>query len=88
MLIGYARVSTPDQNLDAQLDDLDRAGCEKVCTDKESGAKAERPGLDQALSHARKGDTLIVWRLDRLGRSLKHLIETCLVYTSDAEDDS
>jgi DNA invertase Pin-like site-specific DNA recombinase len=76
MLIGYARVSTPDQILDAQVDDLNRVGCEKVFTDKESGAKVKRPGLEQALSHARKGDTLVVWRLDRLGRSLKHLIET------------
>jgi DNA invertase Pin-like site-specific DNA recombinase len=78
MLIGYARVSTADQNLDAQLDALDRAGCEKVFTDKVSGSRAERPGLDQALAFVRdhKGDTLVVWKLDRLGRSLKHLIET------------
>jgi len=76
MLIGYARVSTQDQNLDLQLDALDRAGCEKVFTDTASGAKAARPGLDQALSFARPGDTLVVWKLDRLGRSLRHLIDT------------
>jgi DNA invertase Pin-like site-specific DNA recombinase len=76
MLIGYGRVSTQDQHLDLQLDALDKAGCEKVFTDTVSGAKAARPGLDEALSHLRSGDTLIVWRLDRLGRSLRHLIDT------------
>jgi DNA invertase Pin-like site-specific DNA recombinase len=76
MLIGYARVSTADQDPQLQIEALDRAGCEKVFSDKVSGSRAERPGLDQALSHARKGDTLVVWKLDRLGRSLKHLIET------------
>ncbi len=76
MLIGYARVSTQDQNLDLQLDALDKAGCERVFTDTASGAKAARPGLDDALSHARGGDTLVVWKLDRLGRSLRHLIDT------------
>ncbi len=76
MLIGYARVSTQDQNLDLQLDALDRAGAEKVFTDTASGAKASRPGLDEALSHLRSGDTLVVWKLDRLGRSLRHLIDT------------
>ena len=76
MLIGYARVSTQDQNLDLQLDALERAGAEKVFTDAVSGAKAARPGLDEALSHLRSGDTLVVWRLDRLGRSLRHLIDT------------
>jgi DNA invertase Pin-like site-specific DNA recombinase len=76
MLIGYARVSTQDQNLDLQRDALDRAGCEKVFIDQASGAKTERPGLDAALSHARSGDTLVVWKLDRLGRSIRHLIDT------------
>jgi DNA invertase Pin-like site-specific DNA recombinase len=76
MLIGYARVSTQDQSLDLQLDALDRAGAEKVFTDTSSGSKASRPGLDEALSHLRRDDTLIVWRLDRLGRSLRHLIDT------------
>jgi DNA invertase Pin-like site-specific DNA recombinase len=76
MLIGYARVSTSDQTLDLQKDALDKAGCSKIFTDTASGAKAERIGLDQAVSYVRKGDTLVVWRLDRLGRSLPHLIET------------
>jgi DNA invertase Pin-like site-specific DNA recombinase len=74
MLIGYARVSTDDQNLDLQRDALRAAGCEKVYEDRISGAKAERPGLALALEVARVGDTLIVWRLDRLGRSLHDLI--------------
>lgn len=76
MLIGYARVSTKDQNLALQIDALNKAGCEKVFSDTASGAKTARPELEQALSHARTGDTLVVWRLDRLGRSLRHLIET------------
>src|SRR5215467_3920632 len=76
MLIGYARVSTQDQTLDLQSDALMRAGCEKIFTDMTSGAKAERPGLQDALNHLRAGDTLVVWRLDRLGRTLKHLIAT------------
>jgi DNA invertase Pin-like site-specific DNA recombinase len=76
MLIGYARVSTSDQTIDLQKDALDKAGCDKIFTDTASGAKAERIGLDQAVSYVRKGDTLVVWRLDRLGRSLPHLIET------------
>src|SRR5512144_1593331 len=76
MLIGYARVSTQDQTLDLQKDALQKAGCERIFTDTASGAKAERVGLDEALSYIRPGDTLVVWRLDRLGRSLKHLIET------------
>lgn len=74
MLIGYARISTTDQTLDLQLDALKQAGCEKVFTDTISGAKAERPGLGEALAYVRPGDTLVVWRLDRLGRSLKDLI--------------
>jgi DNA invertase Pin-like site-specific DNA recombinase len=76
MLIGYARVSTTDQTLDLQLDALKKAGCTKTFTDTVSGSAAERPGLAEAFSHLREGDTLVVWRLDRLGRSLKHLIET------------
>ena len=76
MLIGYARVSTNDQNLDLQSDALKQAGCERIFTDTASGAKAERPGLLQALHECRAGDTLTVWKLDRLGRSLPHLVET------------
>src|SRR5919112_1710451 len=76
MLIGYARVSTNEQNLNLQRDALEKAGCEEIYTDTVSGTKARRPGLENAFSHLRSGDTLVVWRLDRLGRSLKHLIET------------
>ncbi len=76
MLIGYARVSTADQTLASQEDDLRAAGCERIFTDVASGSKTARPGLTEALDHLRKGDTLVVWRLDRLGRSLAHLIET------------
>lgn len=75
MLVGYARVSTQDQNLDLQKDALLKAGCEKLFLDKASGALKERPGLHEALSFLREGDTLVVWKLDRLGRSLKNLIE-------------
>src|ERR687885_171145 len=76
MLIGYARVSTDEQNLNPQRDALEKAGCEQVYADQVSGTKAHRPGLEQAFSHLRAGDTLVVWRLDRLGRSLRHLIDT------------
>jgi len=76
MLIGYARVSTHEQTLALQQDALHKAGCSKIFTDTASGAKTERIGLDEALSYVRKGDTLVVWRLDRLGRSLPHLITT------------
>jgi len=76
MLIGYARVSTQDQTLDLHTDALKQAGCEKLFTDTTSGAKSERPGLQEAMNHLRAGDTLVVWRLDRLGRTLKHLIAT------------
>src|SRR2546421_6506154 len=76
MLIGYARVSTTDQTLDLQKDALEKAGCSHVFTDTISGATTERPGLEKAFAYLREGDTLVVWRLDRLGRSLKHLIET------------
>ena len=75
MLIGYARVSIDDQNLELQLDALDQAGCEQVFEDRQSGAKAARPGLDQALTFVRPGDSIVVWRLDRLSRSLKDLID-------------
>ena len=75
-MAGSTRVSTHEQDLSLQLDDLKRAGCEKIFEDKASGAKTDRPGLGEALKHVRKGDTLLVWRLDRLGRSLIHLIET------------
>ncbi len=76
MQIGYARISTHEQNLDLQRDALTRAGCEKLFTDTISGAKADRPGLAQALDFARSGDVLVVWKLDRLGRSLRDLIAT------------
>src|SRR4051812_34269994 len=76
MLIGYARVSTTDQTIALQQDALTAAGCQELYTDTVSGSLAERSGLTQALSHLRLGDTLVVWRLDRLGRSLPHLIET------------
>ena len=76
MLVGYARVSTVEQTLALQEDALRAAGCARLFTDTISGAKAERPGLGQALAFLRPGDVLVVWRLDRLGRSLKALIET------------
>ena len=76
MKVGYARVSTHEQNLSLQKDALKQAGCGKIFNDQISGAKAKRPGLQEAKAYVRQGDTLVVWRLDRLGRSLKHLIET------------
>ena len=76
MKIGYARISTQDQSLDLQRDALTAAGCEQIFEDVASGAKDERRGLAEAIAYAREGDTLTVWKLDRLGRSLKHLIET------------
>ena len=76
MLIGYARVSTTDQNLNLQNDALRGAGCERLFADTASGASVERPGLVAVLHECRPGDTLIVWKLDRLGRSLPHLVET------------
>lgn len=75
MKLGYARISTIDQNLDLQIDALKNAGCEKIITDKISGSLSERVGLQELMSILRKGDEVIVWRLDRLGRSLRHLIE-------------
>jgi len=76
MLIGYARVSTQDQNPDLQLDALKAAGCKRIYTEKASGAQRDRPELAAALDHAREGDTLVVWKLDRLARSLGQLIQT------------
>lgn len=75
MLIGYARVSTHDQNLELQLEALQKAGCQKIFEDKVSGSRCERPGLGRALELLREGDTLVVWKLDRLGRSVKHLVD-------------
>jgi len=75
MLLGYERVSTDDQKLALQHDALQAAGCEKIFADKMSGAKADRPGLQEALEFARQKDTLVVWQLDHLGRSLKDLID-------------
>src|SRR5687767_5417806 len=76
MLVGYARVSTQDQTLDLQKDALSKAGCDKLFADTASGADSHRNGLEEALRFTREGDALLVWRLDRLGRSLKQLIET------------
>ena len=76
MHIGYARVSTQDQNSDLQLDALKQAGCEQVFNEKKTGRTLQRPELEACLRTLRKGDTLVVWRLDRLGRSLKDLVET------------
>jgi DNA invertase Pin-like site-specific DNA recombinase len=75
MLIGYARVSTQDQNLDLQVDALIKAGCQKIFDDKISGSRSERAGLAKALEMLRDGDTLVVWKLDRLGRSVKNLVD-------------
>ncbi len=75
MLIGYARVSTHEQNLHLQDDALQKAGCERIFTDKASGSSGDRQGLQRAVDALREGDTLVVWKLDRLGRSLSHLVE-------------
>jgi DNA invertase Pin-like site-specific DNA recombinase len=75
MLIGYARVSTQDQNLELQREALSKAGCKKVFEDKVSGTRADRPGLAKTLEMLREGDTLVVWKLDRLGRSVKQLVD-------------
>ena len=76
MLIGYARVSTQDQNPALQDDALKQAGCERIFTEKASGAQRDRPELKAALDYMRAGDTLVVWKMDRLARSLRQLIET------------
>ena len=75
MLIGYARVSTQDQSLELQCEALTKAGCKMVFEDKVSGTRADRPGLAKTLEMLREGDTLVVWKLDRLGRSVKQLVE-------------
>lgn len=75
MHIGYARVSTNDQNLELQKEALKEAGCQKIYEDQMSGLRAERPGLNQALDHLREGDTFVVWKLDRVGRNVKNLID-------------
>ena len=76
MQIGYGRVSTQDQELALQLDALEKCGCEKIFTEKASGAQRERPQLQAAFDYLRPGDTLVVWKLDRLARSLRQLIDT------------
>ena len=83
MIVGYARVSTDEQQLDLQVDALEKAGCNYVFKDKASGLKTRRKGLEEALSTLRKGDVFIVWKLDRVGRSLKHLIE----FVEDLSED-
>src|SRR3546814_18504136 len=75
-LIGYARVSTADQKLSLQLDALTAAGCDRIFDDHASGAKADRPGLAEALAYLRSGDTLVVWTLDCIGRPMSHLIRS------------
>jgi DNA invertase Pin-like site-specific DNA recombinase len=76
MLVGYARVSTLDQNPEFQIQELRKAGCEKIFVEKKSGAKADRPKLMEALEYMRKGDTLVVWKLSRLARSLTQIMST------------
>ena len=75
MLIGYARVSTADQNPDLQIDALRQAGCERVFSETASGVRTQRAGLTDALSHARENDVFVVWKLDRLGRTVRQLVD-------------
>ena len=75
MRIGYARVSTDDQSLDLQFDALKKAGCKRIFTDKVSTTKADHPGLGDALSHLRHADVLVIWKQDRLGRTVKGLVD-------------
>ena len=82
MNIGYARVSTKDQNLDLQIEALKKVGCEIIFKEKVSGATKNRPELDKMIAHLRKDDVVYVWRLDRLGRSLKHIIDLVLELNS------
>lgn len=82
MRVGYARVSTKEQSQDLQLDALRKAGCEKIFSDCVSGSRADRPGLDDALQFLREGDTLVVWQLDRLGRSVKNMLELANMFSS------
>src|ERR687890_2131141 len=77
-LLGYARVSTTDQQPQLQVDALTAAGCYRVFTETASGARTDRPTLAQVLDQLRPGDTLVVWKLDRLGRSLRHLVDTII----------
>lgn len=83
MLIGYARVSTQDQNLELQLQALQAIGCERIFSDKKSGRQKDRKGLEDALSHIRSGDTLVVWKLDRLGRTVKQLVDLVTDFERD-----
>ncbi|AFK05698.1 Resolvase domain-containing protein (plasmid) [Emticicia oligotrophica DSM 17448] len=78
MILGYARVSTKDQNLDLQIEALKKAGCEKIFQEKISGSTKERPELNKMLQHLREGDIIVVWKLDRLGRSIKNIIDLVL----------
>ena len=75
MIFGYARVSTQDQNLDLQIDALKQYGVDQIFQEKMTGTKRERPQLDEMLKYLRKGDTVVVWKLDRIGRSTKHLVD-------------
>ena len=87
MKIGYARVSTDAQETHLQMDALKSAKCTRVYEEKASGAKLDRPELMKLLDNARKGDIVVVWKLDRLARSLRQLIDTCLLYTSPSPRD-
>ena len=86
MLLGYARVSTDEQETHLQTDALKAAGVERIYEEKASGVKADRPELMKLLDNARKGDVVVVWKMDRLGRSLLHLIETTTVRDPPSDD--